>query len=347
MRGLQTEQIQQVKSKSMGDKGNLVALFNKEVKMNQAYRNGQKLLRGAYTQYTPSGKALFEKAGSYHKEPRLGDIVYFYSNSMGRVCHVGAVVSVKKEGTRYTIEAVEGNTNGGDTFNRNGGCVAKKRYSFALSEVGGVNRINGFGTPEFGENTCTVDEFVKVLNQEIGYIEKANNKDLESKTANPGTANYTKYGQWYGGNGLYWCQQFISWCAYMACKNHRENAFTGWEKLEDKWMYQVNGVYVADRWMKIEGRWYVFDGASYMITGWFKSEDSWYYLNPADGAMLSKQWLELDGKTYYLDENGVMVTNCYIKDSKKGIYYWVNSEGAYEKEHDTDSPDLATYELAI
>lgn len=64
--------------------------------MNQAYRNGQKLLRGAYTQYTPSGKALFERAGEYHKEPKLGDVVYFYSSRMGRVRHVGAVVSVKK-----------------------------------------------------------------------------------------------------------------------------------------------------------------------------------------------------------------------------------------------------------
>ena len=129
--------------------------------MNQAYRNGQKLLRGAYTQYTPSGKALFERAGAYHKEPEQGDVVYFYSNRMGRVRHVGAVVSVKKDGIRYTIETVEGNTSEGNIFDRNGGCVAKKRYSFTLSEVGGLYRVNGFGTPAFGKDTCSVDEFVK------------------------------------------------------------------------------------------------------------------------------------------------------------------------------------------
>lgn len=342
------ERIQQVKSKSMGDKGNLVALFDKEVKMNQAYRNGQKLLRGAYTQYTPSGKAIFEKAGSYRKEPRLGDIVYFYSNSMGRICHVGAVISVRKEGTKYMIETVEGNTSGGDTFNRNGGCVAKKRYSFTLSEVGGKNRINGFGTPAFGEDTCSVDEFVRVLNEEIGYIEKASNKDLESKTANPGTANYTKYGKWYGGNGLYWCQQFISWCAFKACQNHLENIVKNqWHKLTDGWHYKdETGRDVKGSWIEIAGRWYVFDEAGRAISGWFKSGDEWYYLNPDDCAMIAGQWLELDGKAYYLDKNGVVATNCYIKDNEKGIYYWVNSEGVYEKDHDTDSPDLKAYEVA-
>lgn len=65
--------------------------------MNQVYRNGQKLLRGAYTQYTPSGKALFERAGAYHKEPEQGDVVYFYSSRMGTdVYSLQSYISDKK-----------------------------------------------------------------------------------------------------------------------------------------------------------------------------------------------------------------------------------------------------------
>lgn len=52
--------------------------------------------------------------------------------------------------------------------------------------VGGKNKINGFGRPMYSMDTCTADEFIHVLEGELGYIEKASNKDLDNKTANPG-----------------------------------------------------------------------------------------------------------------------------------------------------------------
>ncbi len=314
--------------------------------MNQVYRNGQKLLRGAYTQYTPSGKALFDRAGAYHKEPKQGDVVYFYSSSMGRVCHVGAVVSVKKDGPRYTIETVEGNTSGGDIFNRNGGCVAKKRYSFTLSEVGGVNRVNGFGTPNFGDDTCTVEEFVNVLLGEVGYIEKASNKDLESKTANPGVANYTKYGKWFkekcGGDfPAFWCQQFISWCAFKSCQMHLEiSAKNQWIERDDGWHYKNNdGSEVKNAWQEIAGRWYVFDDSGKMVVGWFKAnDDDWYYLN-VDGAMLAGQWLKDKDKWYYFTDNGLMAKSVYVKDEDEKGYCWLDRDGAWDGRY-VSSPSL-------
>ncbi len=317
--------------------------------MNQAYRNGQKLLRGAYTQYTPSGKALFERAGEYHKEPKLGDVVYFYSSRMGRVRHVGAVVSVKKDGTRYTIETVEGNTSESNIFDRNGngGCVAKKRYNFTLSEVGGAYRINGFGAPAFSEDTCTVDEFVKTLLAEVGYIEKASNKDLESKTANPGTGDYTKYGKWYGGNGLFWCQQFISWCAFKACQNHLESIVKNqWVKQTDGWHYKDDaGKDVKGQWLEIAGRWYAFDEAGRVISKWFKAGDEWYYLNPDDYAMLAGRWVTVDGHSYYLEKTGVMAVSAYVKDDS-GMYRWVDESGKWQPDRDTKVLGLDAYDVA-
>ena len=54
---------------------------------------------------------------------------------------------------------------------------------------------------------------------EVGYLEKETNSNLDSKTANAGDRNYTKYGRdldalgFYNGrkNGVAWCDQFVDW----------------------------------------------------------------------------------------------------------------------------------------
>ena len=72
---------------------------------------------------------------------------------------------------------------------------------------------------EFGRgtgDTALADKFVQVAVNEIGYEEKASNANLNDKVANPGSANYTKYGEWYGSNGVAWCAIFVSWCANQA-----------------------------------------------------------------------------------------------------------------------------------
>lgn len=56
------------------------------------------------------------------------------------------------------------------------------------------------------------DKVISVAKAEIGYLEKKSNKDLNSKTANAGSKNYTKYGAWYGDNSDYWCAMFVCWC---------------------------------------------------------------------------------------------------------------------------------------
>lgn len=54
---------------------------------------------------------------------------------------------------------------------------------------------------------------VYMAKTQIGYKEKASNINLDSFTANAGSANYTKYGAWYGINPGAWCAMFVSWCA--------------------------------------------------------------------------------------------------------------------------------------
>ena len=52
---------------------------------------------------------------------------------------------------------------------------------------------------------------IDVAKAEVGYFEKATEQNLDSKTANVGSANFTKYGYWFGYNGVPWCAIFVSW----------------------------------------------------------------------------------------------------------------------------------------
>ncbi len=70
-------------------------------------------------------------------------------------------------------------------------------------------------------------DLVKVAKAEVGYLEKRSNAQLESKTANAGSANFTKYGNWLGANGDYWCASFVSWCFCQAFGRERGKELLG------------------------------------------------------------------------------------------------------------------------
>lgn len=70
----------------------------------------------------------------------------------------------------------------------------------------------------------TVSKLVAIAKAEIGYLEKKTNANLDSKTGNAGSNNYTKYARdlheagYYNGNknGYYWCEVFVDWCHWIA-----------------------------------------------------------------------------------------------------------------------------------
>jgi len=65
-----------------------------------------------------------------------------------------------------------------------------------------------------------VERLLAAARAETGYLGKATNSQLDSKTANPGSNNYTKYARdldalgVYNGrkNGYAWCDMFVDWC---------------------------------------------------------------------------------------------------------------------------------------
>lgn len=78
----------------------------------------------------------------------------------------------------------------------------------------------------------TAKELVAIVKAEIGYHEKASNAQLDSKTANSGSKNYTKYGRdlhkagYYNGNknGYDWCDVFVDWCFFVLCGRNKDKA---------------------------------------------------------------------------------------------------------------------------
>lgn len=65
---------------------------------------------------------------------------------------------------------------------------------------------------------------IRLAKAELGYKEKASNADLDSKTANAGNKNFTKYARdldnvsYFNTNkqGYEWCTIFVNWCFYKA-----------------------------------------------------------------------------------------------------------------------------------
>lgn len=79
--------------------------------------------------------------------------------------------------------------------------------------------LNGFKKAEVSK-TATIKDLVALAESEVGYLEKASNAQLDDKTANAGSANWTKYARdldnigFYNGrkNGYSWCDVFVDWC---------------------------------------------------------------------------------------------------------------------------------------
>ena len=68
--------------------------------------------------------------------------------------------------------------------------------------------------------STAVERLLSTAAAEVGYLEKKTNAQLNDKTANAGSANFTKYARdldklkFYNGpkNGFAWCAVFADWC---------------------------------------------------------------------------------------------------------------------------------------
>lgn len=61
--------------------------------------------------------------------------------------------------------------------------------------------------------TQAINAMIEIAEAEVGYLEKRSNSQLDSKTANAGSNNYTKYWRdvYPSYQGSAWCACFVSW----------------------------------------------------------------------------------------------------------------------------------------
>ncbi len=81
-----------------------------------------------------------------------------------------------------------------------------------------------------------IKKLISTASAEIGYMEKASNKNLDYKTANAGKGNFTKYardlvnliGSPYS-QGAAWCDMFVDWCfIHTFGKDNAKKMLGGW-----------------------------------------------------------------------------------------------------------------------
>lgn len=107
-----------------------------------------------------------------------------------------------------------------------------------------------------------VERLLQTAKNEVGYLEKKTNSQLDSKTANAGRNNYTKYARDldklgvynYRKNGYAWCDMFVDWCFVTTF-----GVETAWKMTGQKMKGTGAGCTYSARYYKNIGRFYTKD----------------------------------------------------------------------------------------
>ncbi len=102
-----------------------------------------------------------------------------------------------------------------------------------------------------------LEKVLSIASGEVGYLEKKSNANLDSKTGNAGSANFTKYARDMDNlnvyntkkNGYSWCNIFIDWCFYKALGLDRaKQLLLGWSAgcTQDYNWFKQNGQIVSN-----------------------------------------------------------------------------------------------------
>lgn len=97
-----------------------------------------------------------------------------------------------------------------DTGNQVGAYKSRQKFVY--------NALKTYFPESEDKSMNAIDKLIQIAKNEIGYLEKASNSQLDSKTANAGENNYTKYWRDIKPDyqGQPWCAAFVSWCMMKA-----------------------------------------------------------------------------------------------------------------------------------
>lgn len=165
------------------------------------------------------------------------------------------------------------------------------------------------------------EDVIKIAEEQVGYMEKASPKDLDSKTANAGYNNYTKFARDLNKqvgapfvDGYAWCQTFCDWCFVKAfgVKKAKE-MLGGWTA------YCPTAV----SWFKNMDRWYSTPKAGDLI---------YFYDSERDYGHVGLVY-KVSGSTVYTIEGNT--------SPQSGVV--ANGGGVYKKSYPIDYYRIAGY----
>lgn len=143
------------------------------------------------------------------------DALFMCANFIHQGGYFACTRILKKTSKPYTLDNIY-NACKTDTGNQVGA------YRTRQSKVYGwlkqyLNKQEGGNVPMSNVSANqAIDALIACAENEVGYLEKRSNSQLDSKTGNAGTANYTKY--WRDLKPSYqgqpWCAVFVSWIMY-------------------------------------------------------------------------------------------------------------------------------------
>lgn len=77
------------------------------------------------------------------------------------------------------------------------------------------------------------------------------------------------------------------------------------------------------------------------VQGWikdYKDNNRWWYVEKGYDFPVSV-WKNIAGKDYCFGTDGYLFVECYIKSAANSTYYWVDDDGVYLSQYDTQSPE--------
>ena len=168
--------------------------------------------RGLYERTVEKGKSIADE------DIQLDYVLYELNNVFPKTFNVLKTAKTVKEASDYVLIHYEAPADTGTTMKNTRADYGQQYYDYFVTNKNNEKDV---------DSNMTVNEYIqKVINiaeSEIGYLEKKSNKNLDDKTKNAGSNNYTKYGR--DMHDIYpavmdfpaaWCDAFVDWCFYKA-----------------------------------------------------------------------------------------------------------------------------------
>ena len=102
---------------------------------------------------------------------------------------------------------------------------------------------------------------------------------------------------------------------------------TGWEKVDGKWKYLLNGKYLTDCLRSINGKTYCFDENGNMLIGFQKVSGKTYYFDESGKMLIG--WKRIDGKKYLFDLTDGHMHTGWEWVSENSAWYYLSPQTGY------------------